>query len=93
MTRTKGEAPHPHGQPKIVKPWLYRLPRDLDELAGVVGLPAQAVTELIDEGLIPVRVRLDSLGRKRWNCVLIHEVLDGITKSRLVKEAPRTPHV
>ncbi len=59
---------------KLLTPWIYRLPKDLEELASVVGLSVQTLTQMIDEGQIPVRVKRDSLGRSRGRIVWLPDV-------------------
>lgn len=60
------------------EPWLCRLPKDIDLLANKLGLPVETVTQLISNNAIPLRTRIDSLGRRRGTYVMIHEAFERI---------------
>jgi len=50
---------------EMIDPYtLFRLPRDLEELAEALGLPAETVTAMIDAGKIPIRRAVDKNGRR-----------------------------
>ena len=71
-----------------IERWLWKVPDEVPTLARKLGIPVRQLRLLIHEDKIPVRVKVDKLGRQRGLFVLIREVLDGIRESGHPKENP-----